>query len=145
MKTLNIYKSAIPSQVDNIYDEVNRVLENIRSFSGYINEDIVFEIKVVLNELLLNAVKHGNKNDKNKLVKIYADFHKNMYIRILVQDEGSGYNFNITFSTKKRIVDCDELCQMYENGRGILIVKGLCDIVKLNKKCNKILIKKKIF
>jgi serine/threonine-protein kinase RsbW len=42
-----------------------------------------------LSELVKNAVKHGNRGDTAKRVRIWHDFRKR--VRFIVEDEGSGF------------------------------------------------------
>lgn len=43
-----------------------------------------------ISELIKNAVKHGNKNDRNKTVKIWFEFSDET-ARLIVEDEGEGF------------------------------------------------------
>lgn len=51
-------------------------------------EGIVLEQQIT--ELIKNGIKHGNKNDKNKKIKIWFSFAKN-YAHLIVEDEGAGF------------------------------------------------------
>ena len=42
-----------------------------------------------LSELLKNSIKHGNKCDTNKKVRVWYDLRKR--VRFIVEDEGSGF------------------------------------------------------
>jgi hypothetical protein len=42
-----------------------------------------------LSEIIKNGVKHGNKNDPNKKIKIWYDLRKR--VRFIIEDEGSGF------------------------------------------------------
>lgn len=43
-----------------------------------------------VSELIKNAVKHGNRNDKEKAVRIWFSFSVN-HAHVIVEDEGSGF------------------------------------------------------
>lgn len=43
-----------------------------------------------ISELIKNGVKHGNRNDKNKKIKIWFRFHDDQ-ARMIVEDEGNGF------------------------------------------------------
>ncbi|MBN2441513.1 MAG: ATP-binding protein [Spirochaetales bacterium] len=43
-----------------------------------------------VSELIKNAVKHGNKNDINKKVKVWYKFETD-YAQLIVEDEGEGF------------------------------------------------------
>jgi len=42
-----------------------------------------------LSEIIKNGVKHGNKNDPQKKIKIWYDLRKR--VRFIVEDEGAGF------------------------------------------------------
>jgi serine/threonine-protein kinase RsbW len=46
---------------------------------------------IALDEAFVNAVKHGNKNDPNKLVRITADL-STQEARFHIEDEGEGFD-----------------------------------------------------
>lgn len=43
-----------------------------------------------ISELIKNAVKHGNKKDPAKKIRVWASFSKN-HARVIVEDEGEGF------------------------------------------------------
>lgn len=43
-----------------------------------------------VSEIIKNAVKHGNKSDPNKIIKVWYRFNGESY-RIIVEDEGEGF------------------------------------------------------
>lgn len=60
-----------------------------------INNDFSVEIlEEQVSEILKNAIVHGNKNNKNKIVKIWYLINDKLY-KIIVEDEGNGFvNFD---------------------------------------------------
>jgi serine/threonine-protein kinase RsbW len=98
---------------------------------------------VILNELILNAIKHGNRNELSKKVKISVSILKRGYILFLIEDEGEGYDYNCKLK-KNVIVELEDCYELKETGRGIHIVSNLCDKIKYNKKGNKVIALKKI-
>lgn len=89
------------------------------------SSDTMFDIKLILNELVINGALHGNNNVKSKCVKLLLEINNNK-LRIEVEDEGAGidYDFNSYDSSK-----------LYCNGRGLVIVSKLSDefYIKDNK------------
>jgi serine/threonine-protein kinase RsbW len=108
------------------------------------DNDLLFELKVVLNELILNAIIHGNKEDKDKFVEVNAAITKSNYFLLSISDEGEGYDYN--FYLKKCSENKDVLCwnDVEEKGRGIKIVKSLCDNIRFNEKGNKVFVVKSL-
>jgi serine/threonine-protein kinase RsbW len=65
-------------------------------------------------------------------------------IILAVEDQGSGFNYSCFLDDSCRNEDLYELNDIKESGRGILIVKNLCDEIRFNKKGNRIIIVKRI-
>jgi serine/threonine-protein kinase RsbW len=76
------------------------------------------DMKLILDELLTNAIEHGNKYDISKKVMIKYRFNeKEEGIQIEISDEGDGFPIDII-----RLPDSSS-----ERGRGIFIVRKIAD------------------
>lgn len=91
---------------------INEILSNI---DEKLDENHMFDVRLILNELISNCVIHGNQKDKNKQINLFFSLNRNK-IKIKVSDEGQGFNI---IHCKSNIMD--------ENGRGLMLVKGLSD------------------
>lgn len=60
------------------------------SLQNKIDDNAFTLLQQQISELLKNAIKHGNKNELNKLVKVWYRF-ENDYFKIIVEDEGEGF------------------------------------------------------
>jgi serine/threonine-protein kinase RsbW len=109
----------------------------------FVCDDILFELKVVLNELITNALCHGNKCELDKVVYVTIKLVGYSYLYISVRDEGFGFKFKVN---TKSIDDYLEKVNnaLCEHGRGLVIVYSLCDKVKFNKCGNKVSILKNL-
>ena len=143
VKTLKLFNCKIPSDIGCVCDVVKGVIGFLNETYGLIDDNTVFDLKVIINELVLNAIKHGNKGDIQKEVAIMAGVTKDNFLFIIVEDEGEGYKLNFNYNPRY-LEGITEICDMKETGRGILIVKSLCDKVKLNNRGNKIVVLKKL-
>lgn len=142
MKSRCIYSSNISSELSNVRLVVDELISCLQHNCGKLCEEVLFDLKVILNEVLVNAILHGNHGDESKKVKIDAGTTEKGDVFLIIEDEGSGYDYeSLCEKHKTAVMDLDE---MIESGRGIMIVKGLCDKVKVNKKGNKIVILKSI-
>ena len=94
--------------------------EILRNIEGLIEPDAFLNTKLILNELMINSVIHGNCGDLNKKINMKVYINKSRII-IEVSDEGSGVCFE-----RKNCGEYDYL----ECGRGLMLVEGLSD--KLN-------------
>ena len=86
---------------------------------------------IALDEAFVNAVKHGNKNDPRKLVKITAELSPKEAC-FTVEDEGDGFNI-------KDIPDpCDPANLFKTSGRGVLLIYNIMDEVEYNAQGNRV-------
>lgn len=95
------------------------------------DKDDIFAVHLTFEEAFLNAVKHGNKNDPNKKVKI--DYSVNAEkVEITITDEGTGF--------EPESVDDPRFGEgLYEpGGRGLLLMNSYMDIVKYNEQGNSV-------
>ena len=86
---------------------------------------------VALDEAFVNAVKHGNKNDLNKLVKITAELSPNE-ASFTVEDEGEG------FDIREIPNPCDPENLFRTSGRGVLLIYNIMDEVEYNAQGNRV-------
>ncbi len=86
---------------------------------------------VALDEAFVNAVKHGNRNDPTKMVRITAEL-SSREARFTVEDEGEGFNV-------QEIPDpCDPANLFKTSGRGVLLIYNIMDEVKYNERGNRL-------
>ncbi len=86
---------------------------------------------IALDEAFVNAVKHGNKNDPTKLVRITAELSPRE-ASFTVEDEGEGFNV-------QEIPDpCDPANLFKSSGRGVLLIYNIMDEVEYNAQGNRV-------
>jgi serine/threonine-protein kinase RsbW len=144
VKSLDIYSASVPSSINSIGKVVDDFITNLQKSCGGVSDCILFELRVILNEVLINAIRHGNGEDLCKVVKVDASISGQGTVFIIVEDEGCGYDFNYICNCRKPLQDIPDPSNIGENGRGIMIVRSLCDNVKVNARGNKIVLTKKI-
>ncbi|OLE52716.1 MAG: hypothetical protein AUG51_16705 [Acidobacteria bacterium 13_1_20CM_3_53_8] len=86
---------------------------------------------VALDEAFVNAVKHGNRNDPTKLVRITAELSPKE-ARFTIEDEGAG--FNVADIPDPR--DPENLFR--SSGRGVLLIYNIMDEVEYNDRGNRL-------
>ena len=102
---------------------------------GVVNPD-KSNLYIALDEAFVNAVKHGNKFDTDKLVKITADVFPHE-ARFVVEDEGAGFDV-------KSIPDpLDPMNLLKTSGRGVMMIYNIMDEVHYNEKGNRLEMVKK--
>ena len=98
--------------------------------NGFSNDDI-FAVHLALEEAFLNAVKHGNKMDPTKEVKI--DYSVDLdRIEISMTDQGEGFEPAL-------VADPRHGEGLYKpDGRGLLLMNSYMDVVKYNERGNSV-------
>ncbi len=86
---------------------------------------------IALDEAFANAVKHGNKGDVSKIVRITADLSAKE-ARFTIEDEGEGFNVN-------DIPDPLDPANLFKtSGRGVLLIYNIMDEVEYNDRGNRL-------
>lgn len=86
---------------------------------------------IALDEAFVNAVKHGNRQDPHKIVRITADLSAKE-ARFTVEDEGDGFRVN-------EIPDPLDPANLFKtSGRGVLLIYNIMDEVRYNERGNQL-------
>lgn len=121
MKTIKI---SIPSLMENI-KIIESFIDNARD-NFEINDDIYGNIMISVTECISNAIIHGNKEDKSKLVHLQL-IMENELLRFIIQDEGQGFDYNhLKDPTAPENLE-------KTGGRGIFLIKHLSDEVEFEE------------
>lgn len=144
LNKLKGFNCKVAGDIKNVRQVVHDVICHLQHIYGAIEECTLFELKVILNELVLNAIKHGIKEDAGKHVRIAAGLTRDGSAVLMVEDEGEGYDYRCIIDKNKTAQDFINICDAKETGRGLLIVKNLCDRVRCNKKGNRIVVVKRL-
>ena len=79
----------IPSDTDEAHRLQQQIADELKACR--FSEREIFGIKLALEEALVNAIKHGNRLDRNKMVRVtYYVRADEFHIRI--SDEGKGFD-----------------------------------------------------
>lgn len=97
-----------------IMDRVKRIIPD---------EAVLFDIRLILDELVYNGVKHGNEFKEEKKIKIRIEITDD-FVKIEVCDEGTGIKCRNKEYNPLDLKDC---------GRGLVLVKGLSDEFSVDK------------
>ena len=89
-----------------------------------------------MDEAFVNAVKHGNKFNAEKLIRITAEISP-QEARFTIEDEGEGFDVNA-------IPDPLDPQNLFKtSGRGVLFIYNIMDEVKYNERGNRLTMIKK--
>lgn len=123
-KNCSIVTKSRPFAIVKVCEEILSKLEA----NGFDKDDI-FAVHLALEEAFLNAVKHGNKMDPTKEVKIDYSVGSDK-IEISMTDEGDGFE-------PASVADPRYGEGLYKpGGRGLLLMNSYMDMVKFNEKGN---------
>ena len=121
MKAINIDIPSLPENIRIVESFIDNAKEKYS-----LNDDIYGNIMVAVTESVTNAISHGNKQDKSKNVSLSLMFDKEA-LKFTIKDQGTGFDYdNLPDPTAPE--NLDKL-----NGRGIFLMKHLCDEVSFNE------------
>jgi serine/threonine-protein kinase RsbW len=128
--TAKIYMSG-SAEVAGISSAVEDICQKLLSElqDAYFTEDDIFAVHLALEEAFTNAIKHGNKMDPAKKIKIQYKINSNK-VEISVADQGNGFNPN-------QVPDPRTEENLYKSeGRGLLLIQSFMDQINFNKSGN---------
>ncbi|BDV43544.1 anti-sigma factor [Geotalea uraniireducens] len=87
-------------------------------------ETLAYHINLVLTEAMVNAIKHANAGDPDKMVHVYINLSEHELV-IRVYDDGQGFDIST--------IPPPDFDKLEDRGRGIFIIKSLMDSVRYDK------------
>ena len=111
----------LPSDIKLIPEFIDKLIPEIKQLP--LDTGQVHDIRLSLEEALINAIKHGNKFDPELVVEVSVG-SDDASLTITVTDQGKGFDFkNIPDPTKP-----DNFQKL--SGRGVLLIKHHMDSVE---------------
>ncbi len=107
--------SSDPNNINKVEQLVNQLASRY-----HLDQEKHDNLLISLTEAVSNAIIHGNKQDRSKMVSIrFAQVTDGLSIR--VSDQGGGFNFDSLPdpTCPDRICEC--------GGRGVFLMNQLCD------------------
>lgn len=95
----------------------------------------VFGVRLALEEALVNAIKHGNRMDPEKVVRINCQV-SDRHIRVEIEDQGKGFDVNDVPDPTD-----DENLEK-PGGRGIMLMRSFMTRLEYNDSGNRVLMEK---
>lgn len=122
--------------MDTIQIQIPSLSENIRIVESFIDnakekfhldDDIYGNMMIAVTESVNNAIIHGNRSESGKNVTLRLKLDENV-LKFTVIDQGVGFDYNdLPDPTAPENID-------KPGGRGIFLMKHLCDEVTFNDK-----------
>jgi len=122
----SVVVKSTPSAIFEVWKWIQSGLET-NNFS----QNDIFAVHLALEEAFTNAVKHGNRKDSAKKVKIdyLVDLDK---IEVTMIDEGEGFD-------PEDVPDPRYGENLYKTeGRGLLLMRSYMDVVEFNERGNRV-------
>jgi len=127
MRTPLIIK--INSDKGEINNFVQGILKELRT--AKVDKHAIFDVRLCLEEALVNAASHGNKNDTSLPIKISYSLSEDQF-KISIEDNGSGFDYkNLPDPTTEENL-------LKTKGRGMYLIRYLMDEVAFNNTGSKI-------
>ena len=120
-----VYTKEFSSTTEAIAETLSEALE-VLAEKNWCNAEHTFNIRLCLEEALVNAVVHGNQNRPEYKVTINIIEENDDTCTIYVKDQGSGFN--------PESVEMSECSQL--GGRGVCLIKAFMEHVQFNPKEN---------
>ena len=127
------FNSYLTFKISSEISMVNKLIKETETFISQfeIKNDIDIDLMIVLRELLLNAVIHGNKNIPDRIVKCRIEKLEKSRFKVVVEDEGSGFDYK---SLDMKIPEDPRHIQK----RGYAVINALSDQIEFNSKGNQV-------
>lgn len=110
---------------------VDKILKEAESFVGRANGENRSGLMIVLRELLLNALIHGNKNVAARHIKCRIEKLERARLRIEVEDEGNGFDYQ---SLDMKLPENPR----HLKRRGYVLINALSDRIEFNGRGSRI-------
>ena len=128
-------KFQVASDLTNVQKTSQEVVSFLKPLS--LDEAAIFDIRLCLEEALINAMKYGNRLRQDLSVDLEVEATP-QEVRLSVHDQGSGFDV-------KNLEDCTAEKNLFRNrGRGVYLIHQLMDEVRYNEKGNQLLMVKSL-
>ncbi len=119
----------VPSTIAVMHDILDYLMKRVEKL-GVVNPE-QSNLFVALDEAFVNAVKHGNKFDTNKLVRVSVEICRDK-ASFTIEDEGEGFDV-------KGIPDPTNPENLFKtSGRGVMFIYNIMDEVSYNSRGNRL-------
>jgi len=99
----------------------------------FITESEAIVFKVILRELLMNAVIHGNRSNEKLMVKCSVEYLGDKNFKISVEDEGNGFAHSIA-------ADGAQDFPYRIKRKGYLLINRLSEQILFNDRGNRVIV-----
>jgi anti-sigma regulatory factor (Ser/Thr protein kinase) len=123
-------KFTFRSNLNELQKITQTILESCQQFTY--SDEFKFDIRLVLEEIIVNLIKHGYGNNHTNLIDLKIDFNTAEW-KMTVEDKGKPFN-PLKF---KRLSGNHSFSDMDIGGQGINIVKRISQKIEYKRLINK--------
>ena len=129
MRQIDKSDKCLTFQISSETSLVDKLLKETEIFLDGINTKNRSGLMIVLRELLLNALIHGNKNVVERHIKGRIEKLEKNRLRIEVEDEGGGFDYqNLDMGLPEN--------PRHLKRRGYILINALSDRIEFNSRGN---------
>jgi len=133
MQWKSVIERSIPSDSSKGKAVIDELLAELSKLKWAEND--LFGIHLAVEEALVNAIKHGNRNDRSKQVHVLFQLSEEA-IHVEISDEGAGFD-------PEEVPDpTDEENLEVPSGRGLMLMRTFMNQVEFNDKGNQVVMDK---
>ena len=115
-------------EVLSTFENLEPVIDESQTFveAHLDDQDMSYQVVLLVSEAVTNAMKHGNRFDDGKMVRLEIVIREDRVI-VCVQDEGQGFDPEAIENP------LEESNLMRESGRGLFLMKRMADVVTYDR------------
>ncbi|NPA34846.1 MAG: ATP-binding protein [Chlorobi bacterium] len=118
-----LMEKELSSDLINAMEEVDKISNWVARELGQSHE-FLGRFLTGFMEAMNNAIKHGNKEDPNKRVKVRVSLSEDDHAVLEIEDEGNGFDYE-TVLKQSGVIDIEA-----ESGRGIFLMQKMADDIE---------------
>ncbi|MBL9122710.1 MAG: ATP-binding protein [Planctomycetaceae bacterium] len=123
----------IPSELAEGSRVLEEILEQLANHEWGTHD--IYSVRLALDEAIVNAIKHGNRHDESKQVRIACKLRpRELWVEIA--DEGPGFD-----PTAVPDCTCEENLEV-PSGRGLMLMRCFMSRVEYNQRGNSVVMEK---
>ena len=133
MSTSQLINETIASDLEAAERIQNRIIGLLENLEFPARD--LFGMRLALEEAIVNAIKHGNRMDPSKSVRVSCEADSSRAV-VIIEDEGSGFApTDVPDPTAEENLE-------KPGGRGIMLMKAFMTHVEYNQKGNRVRLEK---
>lgn len=127
------YQISFASDIDKLKDVLYEIIVRLKYEISNISDDALFDLRIIFNELLVNAIIHGNEQDPTKRVLVTVQVDGDI-VQSTIRDEGDGFDYTQYINGKTAPLENI----LTDRGRGLLLANSLTDSLYFNESGNEV-------